>query len=99
MWVWVNADGVEALADFTLIIQDIARVDINSLTLFTIGRRTSSFSFQTQDAQGPRGHVDATTYVDEQLILGPDNPYFRWRVEAPSSPASLRTQISSAGLR
>jgi hypothetical protein len=99
MCAWVTADGVQALADFNLIIQDIARVDINSLTLFSIGRKTSSFYFVTQDAQNPAGRVDATTYVDEYLNLTPDNPYFRWRVEAPSSAASLRTQISTAGLR
>jgi hypothetical protein len=99
MWAWVDADGVQALADFNLVIQDIARVDVNSLALFSIARRTSSFSFQTLDAYEPYGHVDATTYVDELLMPKPDNPYFRWRVEAPSSAASLRTQISAAGLQ
>jgi hypothetical protein len=99
MCAWVTADGVQALADFNLIIQDIARVDINSLTLFCVGRKTSSFYFLTLNAQNPPGRVDATTYVDEYLNFTPDNPYFRWRVEAPSSAASLRTQISAAGLR
>jgi hypothetical protein len=33
-WVWVLPDGMAGLADFTLIFQDIARVGINSESLF-----------------------------------------------------------------
>ena len=98
-WAWVMPEDVQALADFTLIMQNIARVDINSLTLFSLPFRSSPFTFQTRNAQFPLAAVDAAVFVDERLNLVPDNPYFRWRVEAPSSNASLRTQISAAGLR
>jgi hypothetical protein len=33
-WVWVTKDGMQGLADFTLVLQDIARVNINSDSLF-----------------------------------------------------------------
>ena len=33
-WVWVLPDGLEGLADFTLVFQDVARVNINSESLF-----------------------------------------------------------------
>jgi hypothetical protein len=36
-WAWVAPDGVKGLADFTLILQDIARISINSWTLFNPG--------------------------------------------------------------
>jgi hypothetical protein len=101
MWAWVTPEGVAGLSDFTLVIQNIARVDINSLTLFSIGMRTSSFSFLTMDKgyPYPKGQVEATVYVNEGLFLTADNPYYRWRVEGTSTNASLRTQISTAGLR
>lgn len=99
MYAWVTPEGVQGLADFTLVIQNVARVDINSLTLFTLGMRTSSFSFLTLDREHPKGQVEATVYVDPFLFLTPDNPYFRWRIEGTATNASLRTQISTAGLR
>ena len=33
-WVWVMPDGLTGLADFTLVLQDIARIHINSESLF-----------------------------------------------------------------
>src|SRR5262249_42858842 len=36
-WVWVMPEGVRGLADFLLIVQDVARVNINSSTLFNPG--------------------------------------------------------------
>jgi hypothetical protein len=33
-WVWVMPDGMAGLADFTLVFEDIARVNINSPSLF-----------------------------------------------------------------
>ena len=40
-------DGIQGLADFTLILQNIARVDINSTSLQYIRPTPSEFVFQT----------------------------------------------------
>jgi hypothetical protein len=52
-WVWVMPDNVQSLADFNLILQDIARVDINSPTLQYIRPVPSDFLFPTLDRDKP----------------------------------------------
>jgi hypothetical protein len=101
MWAWVTPEGVQSLADFSLVVQNIARVSINSLTLFSLGEGTSSFSFVTLDRgyPYPKGQVEATVAVNPALVFVPDLPYVRWRVEAQATNSALRTQISTAGLR
>jgi hypothetical protein len=101
MWAWVTPEGVEGLADFTLVMHNIARVSINSLTLFSLGEGTSPFSFVTLDrsAPYPKGQVEATVAVNPLLVLVPDSPYVRWRIEVQATNSALRTQISTAGLR
>jgi hypothetical protein len=101
MWAWVEPDGVQGLADFTLVMQNIARVSANSLTLFSMGEGTSSFSFVTldRDSPYPKGQVLATVSVNPALVFVPDLPYVRWRIEVQATNSALRTQISTAGLR
>jgi len=101
MWAWVEPEGVQNLADFTLVLQNISRVSSNSLTLFSLGEGTSSFSFVTLDrgAPYPKGQVLATVSVNPALVFVPDLPYVRWRVEVQATNSALRTQISTAGLR
>jgi hypothetical protein len=48
MWVWVTPPNLKGLADFSLILQDIARVDINSPTIFCIRQTPSDFLFPTK---------------------------------------------------
>jgi hypothetical protein len=48
-WVWVMPEYTKALADFNLILQDIARVDINSPTVQYIRPIPSDFLFPTKD--------------------------------------------------
>lgn len=52
MWVWVTDDGVKGLADFGLIIQNIARVNINSTTLFNPGLIPYSLTLTPPDKPG-----------------------------------------------
>jgi len=53
-WVWVMPEDVGALADFSLVIQDIARVDINSPTLQYIRPVPSDFQFPTKNREGAK---------------------------------------------
>jgi hypothetical protein len=113
VWVWVMPEDVKALADFSLILQDIARVDINSITLQYIRPAPSDFTFPTQPrllpcfdagcAKGPHdgtipANVIAEVYVDPCYKLMPDIPYYRWRIENLGSDSSLRSQINASGL-
>ena len=107
-WVWVMPDETQALADFTLIVQDIARVDSNSPTLLFILPTPSDFAFPTAPvpvpcASGPykdtKAAITAAVKVDPCGNLMPDNPYYRWRTENLGSDSNLRSQINAAGLR
>jgi hypothetical protein len=58
-WVWVMPDGMVGLSDFTLVLQDIARVSINSDSLFywppppcVYGRRSASPDKKPPDGGG-----------------------------------------------
>jgi hypothetical protein len=53
-WVWVMPEDVKLLADLNLVLQDIARVDINSPTLQYIRPFPSDFLFPTLDRK-PEG--------------------------------------------
>ncbi len=46
---WVTPDGVKGLADFTLILQDIARININSWNLFNPGLNPYFLQLQASD--------------------------------------------------
>jgi hypothetical protein len=99
-WVWVMPDGLGALSDFSLVFQDIARVNSNSPTLFVPRPLPSVFTIQTGFTRSPEGKdvpVLATVSVDPLLNLVPDTPYFRYRLDTVGSNAFLRSQISATG--
>jgi hypothetical protein len=106
-WVWVMPSDTRALADFNLILQDIARVDINSPTLQFIRPTPSDFTFPTPGVKiaccvdnedvPTDAAVIAEVSVDRCGHLAPDIPYYRWRVENFGSDANLRSQINAAG--
>jgi hypothetical protein len=107
-WVWVMPEDMQSLADFTLIVQDIARVDSNSPTLLFILPTPSDFAFPTTSipvpcVTGPFANmmaiVTAAVKVDPCGALVPDSPYYKWRVENLGSDSNLRSQINAAGLR
>jgi hypothetical protein len=106
-WVWVMPDGVCGLADLTLIIQDIARVDINSKSILYQRPLPAEFDFPTRPIParcqsevfaGTQSSITAAVMVDECGNLAPDLPYYRWRLENLGSDPSLRSQISAAGI-
>jgi hypothetical protein len=100
-WVWVMPEGMNGLTDFTLIMQDIARVQSNSPTLFAVPPGTSFFAFQTSDWISPAGkrfYVQAIVSVDINGNLISDLPYFPMRTDDVGSESSLRSQINAAGI-
>jgi hypothetical protein len=97
--------GVQGLADFAIILQDIARVDINSPTLQWIRPAPSDFSFPTVAYREPcstapfarnGAAVIAEVSLDRCGTLVSDTPYYRWRVENVGSDSNLRSQINAA---
>ena len=107
-WVWVMAEDIKALADFNLILQDIARVDINSPTLQYPRPTPSDFVFPTGKTTTPaccvglyanqNADVSAYVKVDPCGNLMPDKPNYRLRSENVGSDPNLRSQINAAGL-
>jgi hypothetical protein len=101
-WVWVLRDDTDALAEFALVFQDIARVSSNSLTLFFIPPDVSTFSIWTLTGSLPDGHsasVSATVSVLPGLHLCADTPYYRWRQDnRGAAPASITSKLSAASL-
>jgi hypothetical protein len=104
-WVWVMPDGIKGLAEFTLILQEIAHVNINSLTVFVVQPTPSDFSFLTTPLEtcGPDGKpmtvkVAAVVPVNCGLEIVPNLPYYRLRLDNVGSDAHLRSQISAAGV-
>jgi hypothetical protein len=106
-WVWVMPVDTRALADFNIVLQEIARTDINSLTLQFIRPGPSDFTFPTNPLAHTPCHtspffeippaVIAEVSVDPCGNLMPDIPYYRWRTENVGSDASLRSQVNAAG--
>jgi hypothetical protein len=99
-WVWVTPDGLAALSDFTLVLQNIARVDANSPTLFTPLPLPIPFTFATKDLELPTGKLATVTAIvslDPGLNLMPDTPYVRYRADNPGADSHLRSVINAAG--
>jgi hypothetical protein len=106
-WVWVMPGDTKALADFNIVLQDIARVDINSPTIQFLRPTPSDFAFPTKRlahtpcATSPFYEmppvVIAEVSIDPCGNLMPDIPYYRWRTENVGSDASLRSQVNAAG--
>jgi hypothetical protein len=94
-WVWVMPEDVGSLSVFTLILQDIARVNGNNLTLFASPPPVSAFSFYSKTSGG--FDVIATVGLSLDKELSPDTPYFPWRTENLGTDAKLRSQINVAG--
>jgi hypothetical protein len=101
-WVWIMPEGLDALAEFALVVQNIARVSSNSLTLFHIPPSASAFSFATIPwVRCEDGHpygVTATVSIRPGFLLSPDVPYYPWRVDNVGSDAALRSQVNAAGI-
>jgi hypothetical protein len=104
-WVWVMPEGMKGLADFTLIMQNIARVDSNSPTLFHFPPSYSAIRvgsadspvYEKPDKKGRQIRVTATVYVDQGGNLIPDIPYYPMRQENRGLDSKFKSQINAAG--
>jgi hypothetical protein len=101
-WVWVMPEGMKELADFTLIIQDIARVSINSQTLLHLPPTYTPIQFETADtADNPNSRVKFTlqAVVDPTGQLVTNTPYYKSRVDNLGADSSnIRSAIGAAGI-
>jgi hypothetical protein len=102
-WVWVMPQDFPALADFFLVFQDIARVDINSPTLFSLPPPNSALKFQTNNLpvclcglKDPSCQITAVVSIDQHGHLVPDQPYIRYRQDNTGADAHLRSAINAA---
>lgn len=101
-WVWVTPTGMKGLVDFTLIIQDIARVSINSATLLHLPPSYTPILFQTAETtNNPDSAVqfNVQVVVDQSGHLLTDSPYYPLRVDNLGvDSANLRSIIGAAGI-
>ena len=101
-WVWVMPDGMKGFSEFTLIVQDIARVSINSPTLFHLRPAYTPIVFETADTvANPKSTVKYTVQVvvDPSGRLVTNAPFYPSRLENMGSDnANLRSAIGAAGI-
>lgn len=102
-WVWVMPEGLEGLSEFTLILQDIAWVSINSLSLYD----TPTPPFVLTRTSGPKDanekdqrvvSVRATVKTEkDKTDLAEAEPYRQLRFDNRGTASALRSQIAAAG--
>jgi hypothetical protein len=101
-WVWVLPEDEGALSRLLLAVENVARVNSNSLVLFAIPTNPGAFTFTTNSQTAPAGEpafsVTATVAVSPGLHLAPDGHYFPWRLDNTGSDAALRSQVNAAGI-
>jgi hypothetical protein len=98
--VWVMPEGMEGLTQFMLIIQNIARVQINSPTLFNPPFYYTPITVTTSEGDSPIPGIKATVQlvVDQTGHLRTDLPYLPIRVETTGVDSGIRSAISAAGI-
>ncbi len=98
-WVWVNPNGMQGLADFTLILQQIARIPINSTALFHLPPVFTPIVFKTADSKSTdRNQTTVQVVVDQSGRLVTDFPYFKVRVDDTRTDSNLVSILSSGGV-
>jgi hypothetical protein len=100
-WAWVEGAGMQGLADYTLVLQSIGRVDPNSPTLFNFGPAFTYVKFLTLDSpvttpEGRYVRMYAQVYLDSSGRLMPDTPYFAAQQSDQQSLSHLRSVINLA---
>jgi hypothetical protein len=98
-WVWVTPGGMRGLADFTLILQQIARMPINSGTLFNLPPTFTPIVFPTVDSN-PNNRIQTTVQVvvNQSGRLVTDVPYFKVRIDDTRADSNLISILSSSGI-
>jgi hypothetical protein len=98
-WVWVTPEGMKGLADFTLILQHIARVPINSGALFNLPPVFTPIVFATADSTPTdRFQTSVQAVVDQSGRLVTDVPYFKVRIDDTRADSNLISILSASGL-
>ena len=95
-WVWVMPDGVRGLTELSLAIQDIARININSTTLFNPSMVPAQWQFNSPGGSCC-GTAQVTVAVDCQGKLVSDTAYYRARSDSLGNDPTFRSQIVAAG--
>jgi hypothetical protein len=99
-WVWVMPDGMNGLSRFMLLVQNIARIQINSPTLFNPPLYYTPVTFLTAEGEPTRPgiRVTAQVVVDQSGRLQTDLPYLPIRIETTGVDSAIRSAISAAGI-
>jgi hypothetical protein len=98
-WVWVTREGLQGLADFSLVIQSITRVYANSPTLFAIPPPTAPLKIITDAHKGGDKYaVTAVIMVNSSHQLVPASHYYPLRVDNVGADAHLASKINAAGV-
>jgi hypothetical protein len=98
-WVWVTPEGMRGLADFTLILQHIARIPINSGALLNLPPVFTPIAFATADSTpASRNQTTVQLVVDQRGRLVTDVPYFKVRVDDTRADSNLISILSSSGI-
>jgi hypothetical protein len=95
-WVWVTPEGMKGLADFTLVLQKIARVPINGGAVLNLPPTFSPIAFQCADnkATSPfQTTVQAVVNESGQLVT--DFPYFKLRIDDTRADSQLISILGS----
>jgi len=95
--VWVLPEGVRGLADLSLVLQNISRVNINSTTLFNPGLVGPAMWQFNISPKGSASKVSVTVAVDYQGKLAPDTPYIPTRLDSLGNDPTFRSQVVAAG--
>jgi hypothetical protein len=99
-WVWVTPENEKYLTGFTIAVQNVLKVNVNSPTLFHAAPLYSPVVFKTADTSNPEGRMRFTVQmvVNPSGHLVPDQPYVPWRLDNSFSDSALRSAIGAAGI-
>jgi len=98
-WVWVTPEGMQALSDFTLILQKIARIPINSVVLFHSPPVFTPIVFPAADSHSTdRVQSTVQVVVNESGRLVTDVPYYKVRIDDTRTDSNLISILSSGGI-
>jgi hypothetical protein len=96
-WVWVLPENMGSLSAFTLVVQNIARVGINSQTLYHFPPKYTPINFPTNDQKTGGKTVIVQALVTPQGALTRD-PYVPTRIDTAGNDSQLRSAVSAAGI-
>jgi hypothetical protein len=93
-YVWVGPEGMAALSEFVLILQQIARADLGSAYFPKTATRTIQIPFTVQGVLGG-GIATATLYIDEMGRLTPGENLPAIPIKARRDNVGLSAELRS----